>query len=618
VFTSLTSPEPPRAVADLLAETFGLAALRPGQEAAVDALCRGQDALVVLPTGGGKSLCYQLPAMWLRNCGAGPTLVISPLIALMQDQVRSLLARGIRAVALHSQQSPQEQATCEAAVCSGAYDILYVAPERALLPSFAALLRRHPPALWAVDEAHCISQWGHDFRPEYLRLGQLRQTLGDIPTVALTATATPRVLDEIAARLGLQQPVRVVGDFLRPNLAFFAHGLGRDAARLQALTELLAASGVLQEAGGRAIVYCATRKKVQSVSEHLQAAGVACDYYHAGRTDASRRRVQAAYDAGQCRVLVATNAFGMGVDHPDVRMVVHFQAPASLEAYYQEAGRAGRDGVCAACHLFYGPADWRVQAQLAGAQGGTARLQQTREMALAQLRAYAEAQTGCRQTKLVEHFTQSPNNARCNRCDLCTQAGPRQPPTPRSPSAKAPQAISCEAEQAIVQAVTALRRPVGKVNLARALRGSQAQALMRLGLAKLPGYGTLKAYDEVSLVAAIDALIAAGTLRRTGRKYPTVWLADRPIRATASGRVRSRSATDPLLAALQRYSRSQARTLGWAKPYMVLTRQLCAQIVRTRPVDLPQLQALQGMGPAKVARFGADILQLVRQSSNEG
>jgi ATP-dependent DNA helicase RecQ len=605
----------PRSITDLLRDVFGLAELRAGQGEAIDAVCRGQDALVVLPTGGGKSLCYQLPGLWLRNCGGGPTLVVSPLIALMEDQVRGLAARGVRGVALHSQQTPEQQVAAMHRLTTGAYDVLYVAPERALLPGFLRLLQRYPPALWAVDEAHCISQWGHDFRPEYMRLGVLRQVLGDVPTIALTATATPRVLEEIATRLGLTDPVRVVGNFTRPNLNFFAHAHTGDAGRIQAVLALLrAGQSTAKATAGRSIIYCATRKKVEAVARHLKAEGVKAQYYHAGRTVLARRRVQAAYDTGAVPVLVATCAFGMGVDHPDVRLVVHFQAPATLEAYYQEAGRAGRDGDPAACHLFYGRADWALQAQMAGAQGGSAAVAAHRQEALATLRAYAEAREGCRQAQLVTYFTERPSTLRCGRCDLCTAPASKAAP---APTPIQPQAAAADlpegAEAIIVAAVGALRRPVGKANLALALRGSQAKSVHRLGLHRLEAHGQLAGCATATLVAAIDRLVDRGVLQRTGRKYPTVWLAGRPIRGAAGNNVKApRRAVDPLAAALARYSRQQARALGWKKAYMVLPRQLCAAIVAKRPRDASALGALRGMGEVKMARFGADLLALVR------
>lgn len=613
----------PLSAGDLLKDVFGLKSLRPGQGEAIDALCRGQDALVLLPTGGGKSLCYQLPALWWRNCGAGPTIVISPLIALMQDQVRGLVARGVRGLALHTQQDPQTQADVIATIMRGEYDILYVAPERALLPGFLRLVARHPPALWAVDEAHCISQWGHDFRPEYMRLGELRAVFGDVPTVALTATATPQVLAEIKSRLGLCDPVHVVGSFVRPNLVFAAHPLTTDASRMAKLKALLAQHGMdMARCEGRAIIYCATRKKVEAVAQALKTDGIEAGYYHAGRSDLARRRIQESYDAGRVKVLVATNAFGMGVDHPDVRLVVHFQAPASLEAYYQEAGRAGRDGKIAACHLMFGKADWLVQAQLGRAQGGSAKRMAHKQTIQATLRSYAESTNICRQAQLVRYFTASDTALRCECCDICTDTctavktgmrftkiGAKKPCVP----------LGSVARQTILQAAGQLRKPVGKVNLAKALRGSRAKGLGRLGLLRIEAHGTLKDIDEASIVAGIEALLAEGVLVSKGRKYPTVWLQGRAVRGgsdAASLRPKRKKPVDPLLLALNRYSRQQAKALGWKKSYMVLPKNLCSQIVAQRPMRLSELAGLKGMGSIKLERFATDVLKIVAEHTH--
>lgn len=603
---------------DLLAEVFGHADFRLGQREAVEAACAGRDGLILLPTGSGKSLCYQLPALIAQRRGLGTCVVISPLIALMRDQVASLEARGLRVAALHSQLGAAEQRETLAALHAGELALLYVSPERAANPGFRRALQSCRVALLAVDEAHCVSQWGHDFRPDYLRIQELRE-LFEAPCLALTATATPRVMEEIEKHLALRDPSVVAGSFSRDNLAFAVRQPGSQAQRLIALeSELVAAELGRRGKGGRGIVYCSTRKTTEVVAKTLRARGFAITHYHAGRTPLARERAQKSFEAGRTPLLAATNAFGMGIDLPDIRLIVHFQAPGSLEAYYQEAGRAGRDGAPARCVLFFGAGDLNTQRRLAMASAGSDRRREQSERALDAVARYAH-EIRCRQQMLCAHFSGADDHPTCGGCDVCVDAEDVAASQAREIEGKADvQTLSQAARDLIVEAVDRLRKPVGRGNLARALRGSRAKSLSRGGLMTLPEFGKLASYDEASVIAAIDALLGEGRLERRGRKYPTVWIPGKAIRtkttpATQTGeRPRARSRGGDLARALDNYRRRTARRLKW-KTYMVFQKRVILAIDREEPGSHEALARIPGLGPAKIERFGDDILQLVRE-----
>ncbi len=601
---------------ELLGEVFGHPDFRPGQADAVAAAISGRDAIVLLPTGLGKSLCYQVPALLASRAGRGTTIVTSPLIALMNDQVGALCARGVRAAALHSHQGEAEQREAVASFLRGELALLYVSPERAAKSSFRRMLSRVRIALVAIDEAHCVSQWGHDFRPDYLLLHELREIV-DAPMIALTATATQAVMAEIESRLGLRDAICVNSDLGRPNLSFGVRALRSQAERLDCLMSELETAGLRGSRGaGRCIVYCSTRKTTDSVSKALRSGGIAAGHYHAGRTKLARERAQTAFEVGRTRVLVATNAFGMGIDIPDIRLIVHFQAPGSVEAYYQEAGRAGRDGEPARCLMFFGLADLMTQRRLAATSAASARRSGD---ALAALERYA-TRSQCRQQFLVDHFTANDAAPVCGRCDVCTDSVAES----SLPARAAPAAIeelSAEALALIVSAVDRLGRPVGKGNLAKALRGSRAKTLSRGGLLRLPEYGKLEAYTEASIVAAVDAMLADGRLARTGRKYPTVWIPGKPVRAarttdesksTRANAQRSRRYGGAIARELDNYRRRKARALKW-KTYMVFQRNVLLAVDREQPDSHEALARIPGLGFAKIERFGNDILEIVRR-----
>jgi ATP-dependent DNA helicase RecQ len=588
---------------EVLRDVFGYAGFRGGQREAVEATLAGRDALVLLPTGAGKSLCYQVPAIVRARRGEGTTIVISPLIALMNDQVSALAARGVAVAALHSQCEEEARAETVGRLVRGELALLYVSPERAVLDGFKRLLARARIAMIAIDEAHCVSQWGHDFRPEYMRLAELRAVV-DAPMIALTATATPRVLREIGSSLELRAPVVVRGDFSRPNLAFEVLELGGDEPRIAATIEALERAGLRQRTGaGRGIVYCSTRKKAEEVAAALKDAGFAAGHYHAGRTALARERAQAGFSLGRMRVLVATNAFGMGVDYPDVRVIVHFQAPGSLEAYYQEAGRAGRDGEPAHCLLLFGAGDLVLQRRIAGGKRAA-----ILDESLAAIERYATGWT-CRQRVLCAHFTGTDDQPACERCDACR--GPAR--SARAPAVAA-SVLGGDVPQIILAALEAHGRPVGKGALAKALRGSRAKPVVVHGLDRLAQHGALAACDEADIAATIEQLVRERKLVRRGRKYPTVALPAPPkaSRATYARRGRDGSRTSSITVELDRYRKRMARQLRW-KAYMVFQRSVITAIDRQRPESLAALARIPGLGANRIARFGEDLVAIVRR-----
>jgi ATP-dependent DNA helicase RecQ len=412
----------------ILKKYYGFPSFRPGQGELIDAVLAGRDALGVLPTGGGKSICYQVPSMLLD----GVTLVITPLVSLMADQVRRAIDAGTPAAALHSGMSRREKETVVEQASSGALRLLFVAPERLVGEAFREVLDGVPIRLLTVDEAHCISLWGHDFRPSYRRIGELRARLPGVPVLALTATATPRVRTEIEGELRLRDPERIVLSFDRPNLGWGVQLLRSDGVKLRIHRAL-----VRRRPGAR-MVYAATRRRVEIIRRYLSATGIRAEAYHAGLPDGERDRVQRWFLEDPAPVVVATNAFGMGIDRPDVRMVVHDQLSGTLEDYYQEAGRAGRDGAPALCLALQAPSDRQVHRAFLDqthpplrrpshwwgvVRGGPERHRwRRRSVGLRQLRAvrrYAR-RDACRRAMLLGHFGEGEGEGRCPACDRCT------------------------------------------------------------------------------------------------------------------------------------------------------------------------------------------------------
>lgn len=416
----------------ILRERFGLSGFRRGQSEILTSVLQGKDVLAVLPTGGGKSLCYQYPAV-LKN---ELVIVISPLIALMKDQVSALQQRGIPAGCLHSGQKESEKREIFQRMEKGGTFVLYLSPERAQKEGFQRWVRNRKIALFAIDEAHCVSQWGHDFRAEYSQLGLLKQLRPDVPVLSLTASATPLVLRDISKQLQLKTPQKHVHGFYRPNLYYQVETCTDDDSKMEMLVQSLK-----QFSTGRVIVYCGTRKKTEEIAAVLERSFDGVGFYHAGLSNEERTRTQEAYSQGDLRILIATNAFGMGIDHPDVRLVVHFQMPANIDSLYQEMGRAGRDGQPSTCLMLYARRDKGLQSYFIQQSEASSAIKSSRWNTLDALVAYAEG-SECRHAEILTYYQDSQRIERCGHCDSCDPHSDRRVPMPvRAPIASLTKAL---------------------------------------------------------------------------------------------------------------------------------------------------------------------------------
>ena len=490
---------------------FGHNEFRPGQREAIDAALGGRDVLLVMPTGAGKSVCYQLPAL----IDGRLAVVVSPLVSLMQDQVEGL---GDRAALINAQREGAENRETLARAVAGDVRLLYVAPERFGIPGFTDRLAAAEIGLFVVDEAHCVSQWGHDFRPDYFRLGDVAARLGAESTFAATATATPRVATDVVRRLGLEDPVRITTGFDRPNLSYDVVPVRGDRAKHSATRALLTEPDALP-----AIVYAGTRKKTEATARRLTGElGFRVDPYHAGVERDERAAAQRRFMSGEAPVVVATNAFGMGVDKANVRTIVHEAVPSSLEAYYQEAGRAGRDGLPSRCVLLAENRDKGLHVffinETDGEEAKQHRWRQYREVW-----GYVEGER-CRRAAIQGHFGDRAEpyaSGRC--CDVCD--GPLEvAETAAQPAI--PEAVAGDLDGAILAVVNTADPSVGRTRTVEILRGGRSKVVARNGYDSLPGYGQFQQLHADEVLARVDSLIDAGRLASTGGRFPKLVVTD--------------------------------------------------------------------------------------------
>ena len=594
----------------MLETYFGYTSFRPAQEAPIASLLRNEDVIGIMPTGAGKSICFQIPAL----CKAGLTIVFSPLISLMKDQVDGLLVQNIPAALINSTLTQAEFNKTMYEVRSGKIKLLYIAPERLGSNFFCNVLRALPIAQVIVDEAHCISEWGHDFRPSYRLIGEWLNSLPKRPIVgAFTATATKYVENDIKKLLGLNHANVYVTGFDRPNLSF---SVIRTPKRMDYVVHY-----VRQHANENGIIYCATRKDVDRVYENLTRAGIKVGHYHGGLSDEVRREMQNAYADDKLQVMVATNAFGMGIDKSNVRYVLHYQMPRNMESYYQEAGRAGRDGAPAECILLYSGQDVQVHKYLIEQSIETPERQEVELRKLQSMIDYCFC-SNCLRKYMLNYFGESTVWTTCDNCSSCKGSGDKVNVTKEA--------------KAIFRAIMGTDERYGASMITAIVRGERTDRIMRAGHDALPVFGLLSNVDEKSIKGLIQQFVASGYLRSSSGKYPVISLTagaeevlgghkeveeirqhvsvpSRTSRSTSTtSRGKSSSGSGGLFEHLRQHRKRLAEEAG-LRPYLIFPDTVLIDLANLRPTTLGEFGNVKGVGEAKLKKYGLSFLQAIAE-----
>ena len=594
----------------MLETYFGYTSFRPAQEAPIASLLRNEDVIGIMPTGAGKSICFQIPAL----CKAGLTIVFSPLISLMKDQVDGLLVQNIPAALINSTLTQSEFNKTMYEVRSGKIKLLYIAPERLSSNFFCNVLRALPIAQVIVDEAHCISEWGHDFRPSYRLIGEWLNSLPKRPIVgAFTATATKYVENDIKKLLGLDKANVYVTGFDRPNLSF---SVIRTPKRMDYVVHY-----VRQHANENGIIYCATRKDVDRVYENLTRAGIKAGHYHGGLNDEVRREMQNAYADDKLQVMVATNAFGMGIDKSNVRYVLHYQMPRNMESYYQEAGRAGRDGAPAECILLYSGQDVQVHKYLIEQSIETPERQNVELRKLQSMIDYCFC-SNCLRKYMLNYFGESTVWTTCDNCSSCKGSADKINVTKEA--------------KAIFRAIMGTDERYGASMITSIVRGERTDRIMRAGHDALPVFGLLSNVDEKSIKGLIQQFVASGYLRSSTGKYPVLSLtagaeevlAGRkeveeirqhvsvPSRTSKSVTSVARGKSSPTSGGLFEHLRQHRKRLAeeaGLRPYLIFPDTVLIDLANLRPTTLGEFGNVKGVGEAKLKKYGLTFLQAIAE-----